>query len=121
MNVDPEAAAVADFLATAPDEPFVMLNLVRFAEGGRESYTDYLRRAAPFVEAAGARVIFLGKGMPPLVGGSDQEWDTVLLVWYPSPAAFSAMVEDPGYEEVARLRTAALEAAVLQPTRAVVS
>ncbi|WP_181310030.1 DUF1330 domain-containing protein [Nocardioides campestrisoli] len=121
MTVDPGTADLETFLATAPDEPFVMLNLMRYAEGGRALYTEYLRRAAPYVEAAGARVLYLGKGGTPLVGGDAQAWDAVMLVWYPSPAAFTAMVDDPEYVQVSHLRAQALAAAVLQPSRPLVS
>ncbi|MDG4831458.1 hypothetical protein O7627_19355 [Solwaraspora sp. WMMD1047] len=33
----------AGFLAEEPDRPFVMLNLLRFADGGRERYRQYTR------------------------------------------------------------------------------
>ncbi|WP_405431275.1 hypothetical protein [Micromonospora sp. NBC_00617] len=45
-----------------------------------------------------------------------QAWDAVLLVKYPSRQAFCAMVADPAYQQVTRLRTVALQEAVLQPT-----
>ena len=40
----------------------------------------------------------------------------MLLVRYPSRAAFSRMVADPEYQEVTVLRTRALTEAVLQAT-----
>lgn len=118
MEVDPSDQELDEFLARAPDEPFVMLNLLRYADGGRSVYTEYLRRAAPYVEAAGARVLYLGAGQAPLVG--EDPWDSIMLVWYPSPAAFRAMAEEPGYAEAAELRRQALAAAVLQPSHPVV-
>ncbi|MCW2719383.1 MAG: hypothetical protein JWR81_3205, partial [Pseudonocardia sp.] len=36
MAVNPTGADMKAFLATDPDEPIVMLNLLRFAEGGAE-------------------------------------------------------------------------------------
>lgn len=115
MSVDPTGEDLKQFLANAPDEPFVMLNLLRYAPGGKALYTDYVRQAAPFVEAAGAEVVYFGKGLTPLAGDGPH-WDAVLVVRYPSPAAFCAMVADAGYQEVSQLRTAALAEAVLQPT-----
>lgn len=115
--VDPAQADLESFVRDAPDEPFVMLNLVRYAEGGRELYTQYLRDAAPFVERVGAEVTYFGAGLPSLVPGGSEAWDAVMLVRYPSPRAFLEMVSDPEYAEVSRLRTKALAAAVLQPTR----
>ena len=52
----------------------------------------------------------------PLSETTDQAWDAVLLVRYPSRAAFSAMVADPEYHQVTELRTRALREAVLQAT-----
>ena len=40
----------------------------------------------------------------------------MLLIRYPSRAAFSAMVADPDYQQVTALRTDALTEAVLQAT-----
>lgn len=117
MHVDPTGADLKKFLQESPDEPFVMLNLVRYAEGGREKYTEYLRAAEPHMERSGARVIYFGAGRQSLVAPDLEEWDAVLVVWYPSPASFTEMIRDPEYVEISRLRTEALSAAVLQPTR----
>ncbi|WP_280475069.1 hypothetical protein [Nocardia farcinica] len=69
-----------------------MLNLLRFAEGGRESYARYadaLRET--FLPRYGAEVLYAGDG------------STVL-------------VADPEYQQVTAWRTEALEEAVLQAT-----
>src|SRR5690606_40368222 len=51
----------------------------------------------------------------PLVAPDGWDWDAVLLVRYPSRQAFSAMVANPEYQKITGLRTAALDAAGLQP------
>ena len=51
------------------------------------------------------------------VPDTETQWDAVMLVKYPSRSAFLEMVSDPEYQEISKLRTAALEDAVLQPTR----
>lgn len=117
MRVDPTAAELEKFVSESPDEPFVMLNLVRYVPDGQARYTEYLKAAAPLVEKAGARVLYFGAGRTSLVAPDLEDWDAALLVWYPSPAAFAAMAQDPEYAEVSQLRTGALAAAVLQPTR----
>ncbi|MBU8861529.1 MULTISPECIES: DUF1330 domain-containing protein [unclassified Micromonospora] len=117
MAVDPIGEDLKAFLATDPDGPVVMLNLLRFAEGGRESYARYgaaLRET--FLPRYGGKVLYAGEGGPALVAEEGQQWDAVLLVRYPSRTAFSRMVADPEYQEVSRWRTLALEEAVLQPT-----
>ena len=99
MAIDPRGADLKRYLQEDPGGPVVMLNLLRFAEGGRESYDA-------------------GDGGTPLVAEQGQDWDAVLLVRYPSHEAFSRMVADPEYQEVTHLRTQALTEAVLQPTTA---
>ncbi|MCE7080404.1 DUF1330 domain-containing protein [Streptomyces sp. ST2-7A] len=95
-----------------------MLNLLRFAEGGRESYRRYSRAVAEtFLPRHGGEVLYAGEGAAALVAEEGQEWDAVLLVRYPSREAFLGMVADPEYREVAEWRTVALTEAVLQPTR----
>ena len=117
MAVDPVGRDLKAFLAADSDAPVVMLNLLRFAEGGRESYERYgtaLRET--FLPRYGGEVLYAGDGGPALVAEEGQAWDAVLLVRYPSRAAFSRMVADPEYQKVTQWRTVALEEAVLQPT-----
>ena len=119
MAIDPKGRDLAEFLAADPDEPVVMLNLLRFAEGGRELYAQYARAfRQTFAGRYGAEVIYVGDGLPALVAEEGQQWDAVLLVRYPNKRAFSAMVADPEYQQITHLRTRALAEAVLQPTRA---
>ncbi|SCL14290.1 protein of unknown function [Micromonospora nigra] len=117
MAVDPTGSDLKEFLAADPEEPVVMLNLLRFAEGGRESYQRYAAALQEtFLPRYGAKVLYAGDGGPALVAEEGQAWDAVVLVRYPSRSAFSRMVADPEYQEVTRWRTAALREAVLQPT-----
>ena len=119
MAVDPRGADLKRYLAEDPGGPVVMLNLLRFdPDGGRARYAEYVehfrRTSAPY----GAEVLYLGDGSTALVAEPGQSWDAVLLVRYPSRAAFSAMVADPEYQQVTELRTRALREAVLQATSA---
>lgn len=116
MAVNPTGAGMKAFLATDPDQPIVMLNLLRFVEGGAERYAEYLAHFRPFAAKVGATVLYFGHGADPIVAEQGQGWDAVLLVSYPSRRAFSDMVRDPGYQEGTHLRTEALQEAVLQPT-----
>ncbi|MCL7427180.1 MULTISPECIES: DUF1330 domain-containing protein [unclassified Streptomyces] len=116
MAVDPSGDALAALRAHAPDEPVVMLNLLRFTPDGRDSYQEYSRRAAPFLQRYGGELLYAGDGGTPLVAEDGQAWDAVLLVRYPSRDAFSRMVADPEYQRITALRSQALTEAVLQPT-----
>lgn len=115
MAIDPTPDVFQRFITTAssPGE-IVMLNLLRFAD--RATYEDYLRATAPFLAKVGGQVIYAGLGGEPLIAEAGQAWDAVLLVRYPNQAAFLAMVGDPAYREITRLRTKSLTEAVLQPT-----
>jgi uncharacterized protein (DUF1330 family) len=117
MAVNPTGADMKAFLAAGPDQPIVMLNLLRFAEGGTASYEEYARHLREtFLPRYGAEILYAGTGSTVLVAEDGQSWDAVVVVRYPDRAAFSRMVADPGYQEVTRLRTAALSEAVLQAT-----
>jgi uncharacterized protein (DUF1330 family) len=118
-RVDPTGQDLKRFLQEDDGNPIVMLNLLRFKDSGRESYNKYAREIVPFLEQVGGEVVYFGDTSTPLVqpqAGND--WDAVLLVRYPSRAAFSQMVANPDYQAITHLRTEALDAAVLQPTAA---
>jgi uncharacterized protein (DUF1330 family) len=119
-TVDPTGHDLKRFMAEDDGEPVTMLNLLRFApDGGRASYEAYAAAAAPFLKQAGATVVHLADAGTPLVSpDGDTVWDAVLLVHYPTRLAFSQMVADPAYQQITHLRSAAIEAAVLQPTTA---
>jgi hypothetical protein len=104
------------FLAEDPDQPVVMLNLLRFTDDGAQGYDAYLAHFVPHAEAVGASVVYYGRGLHPLVANDGQAWDAVLLVSYPSRRAFSDMVRRPGYQAGTHLRTESVVEAVLQPT-----
>lgn len=117
MAIDPRGADLKRFLAEDAAGPVVMLNLLRFADGGRASYEKYAAALeARFLPRYGGVVLYAGDGSTALVAEPGQEWDVVLLVRYPSREAFSQMVADPEYQEVTGLRTGALTEAVLQAT-----
>ena len=116
MAIDPRGADLKRFLAEDNGEPFVMLNLLRFAEGKGGQYEDYARRAQEFVKRYGGEPIYFGDGSTVLAAEPGQEWDAVMLVRYPSREAFSRMVADPEYHAISHLRTGALTEAVLQAT-----
>jgi uncharacterized protein (DUF1330 family) len=116
MAINPDGGSLRRFLEEDDGQPFVMLNLLRFAAGGRERYAEYARKTAPFLRDVGGEVVYFGRSLPALVSESGQAWDAVILVRYPSRAAFTAMVRNQGYQAITHLRTEALLEAVLQPT-----
>lgn len=119
MAINPRGADIKRMLEAAPDDPVTMLNLLRFVPGGRPQYVEYLILLRDeFLPVYGGEILYVGDGAEGLVGESGQLWDMVLLVRYQTRRHFSRMVADPEYQEAARLRTAAVSEAVLQPTTA---
>jgi uncharacterized protein (DUF1330 family) len=107
--------ALNDF---APDEPIVMVNLLKFRQpDGQDSYLKYGAGVAPLLERAGATVRFGGSSPAFLIGdGVTPWWDVILVVEYPTPAAFLEMVTSEAYAAVHVHRAEALERAELIAT-----
>ena len=108
-------------LAAASDEgPVVMLNLLKFRDGnaldgvaGVEEYRRYGDVALEMIEHQGGRLLWAGTGDQILIGDPAGDWDAVLLVEYPSRAAFIEMVSTPEYLEAHAHRERALERTVV--------
>ena len=101
-------------LAAAPDEgAVVMLNLLKFKEGGADTYLRYGDAAIAMVEERGGRVLWSGRAEQVLIGDPAADWDVVVLVEYPSRAAFVEMVSSPEYLEAHADREAGLERTVV--------
>jgi len=109
IELEPEAIAAA--AAAIPDgQPFVMLNLLRYREqadygdhadetpcSGREAYHGRYVPAFGQIAPEGIQLFWYGGVLAGLVGPSDERWDEVALVRYPSYADFRRVVEDPRY------------------------
>lgn len=121
-SLNPSREQMRAFAETMPaDTPIVMLNLLRFSTqanypsgtdeapcSGREAYARYSRTALAKVRGVGGEVQWLGTAHIALIAPSDENWDQVLLVRYPSSAAFLAMLADPEYQAATVHRSAAL-------------
>jgi uncharacterized protein (DUF1330 family) len=117
MTVDPTGETIRQFRDEDDGGPVVMLNLLRYAgEEGRASYAQYSKQVVPFLEAVGGTVLHAGDCSTVLVAPDGHQWDAILVVRYPSRSAFLQMVGNPDYQAITGLRTAGLEAAVLQAT-----
>ena len=93
-----------------PDAPVVMINLLKFnSTGGEDSYLRYTREVQPHLERVGGAVRYAGTNPVNIIGDGDKPWwDAILVVEYPSSQAFTAMVTDPGYQEIHGHRAAGL-------------
>ena len=122
-SINPSPEQLERFLKEIPaDRPIVMLNLLRYREqanypadfdaapcSGEEAYQRYGAVAAERVASVGGRIVWSGSADLTLIGPADEEWDTVVLVEYPSTQAFAKMIAQPEYQAAAPHRTAALK------------
>jgi len=106
--------AFASLAARDSKTPVVMLNLLKFNEGGAARYAEYGVAVAPLLAKVGGRVRFQGAAAELVIG--DEVWDLVLLVEYPSRSAFISMVTSLDYQKIVHLRDEALERSVLCAT-----
>jgi uncharacterized protein (DUF1330 family) len=119
LEVTPEQIVTA--LAARPaDAPVVMVNLLKFKQpGGRERYLQYGEEAAPHLERVGATIRYGGTAPAVVLGEGERPWwDAILIVEYPTPAAFIDMVTSEAYAKVHEHRAAALDRGDLIATSA---
>jgi uncharacterized protein (DUF1330 family) len=114
-QVSPTEKQLAELQNYPKDTPLVMLNILKFKaqtktnETGQEVYARYFKNASPFVEKAGAKLIWKGQVHNSVIGDSDHQPHIVFLVEYPSVNHFFAMVSNPEYQKIAVDRSIALE------------
>jgi uncharacterized protein (DUF1330 family) len=121
-SINPSPIQLAAFTAdVADDTPLLMLNLLRFRPqasyattsnhapcSGREAYARYSQTALRKVRGVGGEVQLMAAAQAALIAPADEQWDELLLVRYPSKAAFLSMLTDPEYRTATEHRTAAL-------------
>lgn len=133
-RVEPTPEQLGGLADLAADRPVLMLNLVRFRDvadysarpdlaptepvSGAEAFQRYSAAAQASLEGIGGSVEQFRRCAPTFIGPEDEQWDVMLLVKYPTPAAFRTMISDPAYREAAAHRTAALADSRLIPTGA---
>jgi uncharacterized protein (DUF1330 family) len=110
-SLEPTREQIAALAARPADAPVVMVNLLKFKQpGGFERYLQYGQGVAPHLERVGGTVRYGGAAPTVVIGDGERPWwDAILIVEYPSPAAFIEMVTDADYLKVHEHRAAALE------------
>ena len=110
-SLEPTREQIAALAARPADAPVVMVNLLKFIQpGGLERYLQYGQGVAPHLERVGGKVRCGGAAPTVVIGEGERPWwDAILIVEYPSPAAFIEMVTDADYLKVHEHRAAALE------------
>jgi uncharacterized protein (DUF1330 family) len=116
MTITPNADQFRELAASHDEGPVVMLNLLKYKRHaddgertGEEEYRSYGDAAVAMIEERGGSVVWAGRADQVLIGDPTEAWDHVLLVQYPSRAAFLDMVGQPAYQEAHRHRESGLE------------
>ncbi len=112
-----DAAALSAMAAKDPDEPVVMLNLLRYREvaadgvgvdglTGEQAYRRYGQAFAALGPRFGGEPVWMGRAGSTVIGA--ESWDVAILVRYPRRQDFVAMMGDPDYLAISPIRAAAL-------------
>jgi uncharacterized protein (DUF1330 family) len=97
-------------VAQGLDGPVVMLNLVKYNEGGgREEYLTYSRGFIPLLKACGGTILWAGDVTGVARGDADaDDWDYAVLVQYPDRRAFVDVMTSDEYAAINTHRLAGL-------------
>ena len=118
MAIYPTSEQIQTLLSGPPDQPVVMVNLLRFKpaadapdEGmsGEEAYRRYAEPMQAFVESKGGRVLWIGRVDSQVIDTGGEAFQLIALVEYPSRQAFVAIATDPHVWEIGVHRAAGLE------------
>jgi uncharacterized protein (DUF1330 family) len=122
-NIEPTAVQLEVFTNQHDDgTEIVMLNLLRYRAqadypahleqppcSGREAFRRYAKLSIDCIEGVGGKVIFIGAALATVIGPTDEAWDDIFLVRYPSHQAFLEMIASAEYAAIAFHRSAALQ------------
>ena len=128
MSVLPTESQIYSLTERGPMGPIVMVNLLKFRPRaqyeptqpeakenltGAEAYQRYGATAQRCIGEVGGSIVWAGPQALVFIGGSEQEWDQLVCVRYPSREAFLKMVSEPRYLAASYHRTAGLERTAL--------
>ena len=92
------------------DKPVVMVNLLQFNDGGRRAICAMCAKPAHTLKQVGGTVRYAGTSPSQIIGDSEKPWwDAIIVVEYPSPAAFLDMVTNEEYLKIHDHRANALD------------
>lgn len=118
MAIYPTPERLQGLLANPSQEPFVMVNLLRFKakasapdEGlsGADAYRLYGEKMRSVVERHGGRILWTGRVDAIVIEDGETSYDAVALVEYPSRKAFVAIATSAEVGEIGVHRAAGLE------------
>jgi len=106
-TITPSSEHIAALIEADLQGPIQMVNLLKFkSAASAQSYHAYGQAVLPLLAEAGAKIIY--QSDTPLTVIGEDAWDRMLIVEYPSKAAFLAMTSSSAYRAIAHLRHDAL-------------
>ena len=110
-------------LSKVPDgQPFALINLLLYKEWadyppgtvtekltGKQAYERYSELSIPIVKKVAGVPMWRGTLGINLIGPTDERWDEILIMQYPTRSAFQSMLADPEYLAIVFHRTAAVQ------------
>ena len=117
-QIGPRPEQIEELMKGPADTPVVMVNLLRFKDqadaadeglSGAEAYQRYGAQMIQWITSQGGRLIWSGRVDSMVIGDTEERFDTIALVEYPSRAEFLRIVGDPRVAEYSVHRTAGLE------------
>lgn len=123
-TLNPTREQLGAFASGSDDGPIVMVNLLRYLDQasdgsgrtGREAYAAYGAVVMPMVIERGGSFEVIASAHTTLIGPADEQWHDVVLVQYPSRAAFLDMISSDAYQVAMVDREVALADSRLIPT-----
>ncbi len=101
--------------------PVLMLNLLRYRQQaqypadsdetpctGQAAYERYGVQVLPMIDRAGGKLCLSAKAMATVIAPEEECWDDMVVVRYPSVAAFKSMIFSDEYQAISIHRNAAL-------------
>lgn len=108
-EIVPSPAALQEFSTGPSDTPIYMLNLLKFAPGGRTEYFRYGMGAGKHLQQRGGSMGYIGR--VEACSDASPAWDSVAIVRYPSRAEYLQIVADVDYQSyLPHLRAAIVRA-----------
>ena len=124
QHVNPTDAQRKLIKTLPADKPILMVNLLRYkrpdVKQSKAQYDEYQRRTLAVCQRLKLDVSVPARGLGShlaLIGdvSLDAQWDKFLVVRYGTRDAFLALLHDPEYQQIVRLRTSAIENSRLIP------
>ena len=116
-EIEPTYDALQAIKKLPPDDPIIVLSLIRFrhdlADGRSDAaWRDYQDGIGPVLKEYGAKRVTNGVVALDLVGPKGQ-WDVVGAFWYPSPKVLWRFLSDERVLDLTKIRRKAVDDATM--------